>query len=123
MFTGAHVLLYSDKPEEDRAFFRDVLEFPSIDIGHGWMLFKLPPAEAALHPSNGGAGQLHGGRHLLGAVLYLMCDDVQAVIKKLEARQVEFSSPEEAPWGIKTTIKLPSGGELGLYQPKHPTAY
>jgi hypothetical protein len=122
MLTGAHVLLYTDKPEEDRAFFRDVLEFPSIDIGHGWMLFKLPPAEAALHPADGDNTQAHGGRHLLGAVLYLMCDDLQAVIKKLETRQVKFSPPEEAPWGIKTTIKLPSGGELGLYQPKHPTA-
>jgi hypothetical protein len=123
MFSGAHVLIYTEKPEEDRAFFRDVLEFPSIDIGHGWMLFKLPPAEAALHPADGDTTQSHGGRHLLGAVLYLICDDLQAVIKKLKAKNVGFTPPEEATWVIKTSIKLPGGGELGLYQPKHPTAY
>jgi hypothetical protein len=122
MFLGAHVLLYSDKPEEDRAFFRDVLEFPSVDIGHGWLIFKMPPAEAALHPSDGNDSQAHGGRRLLGAVLYLMCEDLQALMKKLEAKQVRFSVPEVENWGIKTTIELPSGGEIGLYQPTHPTA-
>ena len=91
MFTGTHVLLYSEKPEEDRAFFRDVLELPTIDIGHGWLIFGLPPAEAALHPCGGDTAQSHGGRRLLGAALYLMCDDLPAVIKKLEAKKVVFS--------------------------------
>jgi hypothetical protein len=122
MFLGAHILLYSDQPEEDRAFLRDVLEFPAIDIGHGWLIFKMPSAEAALHPSSGDNSQAHGGRRLLGASLYLMCDDLPALMKKLEAKNVSFSPPEEEDWGIKTTIKLPSGGELGLYQPTHPTA-
>ncbi len=122
MFSGAHILLYSDQPEADRAFFRDVLEFPSIDIGGGWLIFSLPPSEAAVHPSNGANSQAHGGRRLLSAVLYLMCDDLQALMKKLQARNVSFSPPEEEDWGIKTTIKLPSGGEVGLYQPTHPTA-
>ena len=90
---------------------------PPIDIGHGWLLFTLPPAEAALHPASGDSSPAHGGRRLLGAVVYLMCSDLLALMKKLEAKQVSFSPPEEEPWGIKATIKLPSGGELGVYQP------
>jgi len=123
MINGAHVLFYTDDPESDRAFFRDVLSFPSVDVGGGWLIFKLPPAEAAFHPSEGHASQAHGGRQLLVAVLYLMCDDLQKTLKMLAAKNVEHSPIEEAPWGIKTTISLPSGGEVGLYQPKHPTAY
>ncbi|MGD0360029.1 MAG: extradiol dioxygenase [Bryobacteraceae bacterium] len=117
MITGAHILLYSSDPEADRAFFRDVLEFPSVDAGHGWLIFKLPPAEAALHPVDGASGA-----GLLGAELYLMCDDLQALIQSLAARNVICKAIDRAPWGIKTTITLPSGGELGLYQPTHPTA-
>ena len=122
MITGAHILLYSEKPEVDRAFFRDVLGFPAVDIGEGWLIFALPPSEAALHPSNGNTGQPHGGRHLLGAVLYLMCDDLPAYIKLLEAKNVRCTAISEEDWGTKTTIPLPSGGEIGLYQPTHPTA-
>jgi len=122
MITGAHVLLHSQNPEADRAFFRDVLEFRSVDVGGGWLIFALPPAEAALHPIDGDSGQLHGGRHLLGAVLYLMCDDLQSLIQSLAAKNVHCSPVDEAQWGIKTTIPLPSGGEIGLYQPRHPTA-
>src|SRR5438876_452469 len=113
--TGAHILLYSDNPEADRAFFRDVLGFRAVDAGEGWLIFALPPAEAGIHPSDGITGQLHGGRHLLGAVLYLMCDDLAALMKSLQAKNVTCSPVEEAPWGIKTTIQLPSGGELGLH--------
>jgi hypothetical protein len=123
MINGAHVLFYTDDPENDRAFFRDVLKFPSVDVGEGWLIFKLPPAEAAFHPSEGHSSQAHGGRELLGAVLYLMCDDLQKTLRMLAANNVACSPIEEAPWGIKTTISLPSGGEVGLYQPKHPTAY
>jgi len=122
MFTGAHVLLYSHDPEADRAFFRDVLEFRAVDAGGGWLIFALPPAEAALHPADAGTGQLHAGHRLLGAVLYLMCDDLRAVVGRLEARNVRCTEIEEAPWGVRTTIPLPSGGEVGLYQPAHPTA-
>jgi catechol 2,3-dioxygenase-like lactoylglutathione lyase family enzyme len=122
MITGAHVLLYSSDPEADRAFFRDVLEFRSLDAGHGWLIFKLPPAEAALHPLDGDPAEVHAGHSMLGAQLYLMCDDLQASIKSLAARNVICTAIDKAQWGIKTTIRLPSGGEIGLYQPTHPTA-
>jgi hypothetical protein len=121
MIIGSHVLLYSEKPEADRAFFRDVLEFRSVDVGGGWLIFELPPAEAALHPADGDTGQVHGGR-FLGAELYLMCDDLQSLIQSLDAKNVTCSPVEEAPWGTKTTIPLPSGGAIGLYQPRHQMA-
>jgi catechol 2,3-dioxygenase-like lactoylglutathione lyase family enzyme len=120
--TGAHLLLYSKDPDADRAFFRDVLGFPAVDAGGGWLIFGLPPAEAGIHPSEGERRQLHGGRQLLTSVLYLMCDNLPALIKSLEAKNVSCSPVEEEDWGIKTTIQLPSGGEIGLYQPTHPTA-
>jgi hypothetical protein len=123
MINGAHILLYSGDPEADRKFFRDVLKFPAVDAGGGWLIFGLPPAEAGIHPTEGPSRhQLHGGRQLLGAVLYLMCDDLQATIESLQANNVNCSPIEEENWGIKTTIQLPSGGEIGLYQAKHPTA-
>ncbi len=123
MINGAHVLLYSDDPEADRAFFRDVLKFRSVDVGRGWLIFALPPAEAALHPSSGDNRQLHGGRSLLGAALYLMCDDLHSLVESLKAKNVSCTEIGEEQWGIKTTIRLPSGGEIGLYQPKHQTAF
>ena len=123
MLIGAHVLLYSEDPDADRAFFRDVLDFPHVDAGHGWLIFKLPPAEAALHPIDSESpNPVHGERSLLGAVLYLMCDDLPGYLKRLEAKKVSYSPLEKAPWGTKTTFRLPSGGEIGLYQPAHPTA-
>src|SRR5689334_9800592 len=122
MITGAHILIYSTDPEADRAFLRDVLEFPAIDIGHGWLIFALPPAEAAVHPADGDNLQNHGDRPLLHSVLYLMCDDLDALLASLAAKNVECSPVAEASWGRKTTILLPSGGEVGLYQPTHPTA-
>jgi catechol 2,3-dioxygenase-like lactoylglutathione lyase family enzyme len=122
MIIGVHVLLYSEKPEADRAFFRDVLGFPSVDAGEGWLIFALPPAEAAFHPADGHEAQRHGGRDLQGAVLYLMCDDLPTMIKSLQKRKISCSPVEKAPWGTKTTVRLPSGGEIGLYQPTHPTA-
>ena len=123
MLIGAHVLLYSDNPEADRAFFRDVLGFPYVDVGHGWLIFRLPPGEVAVHPTDGEKHELvHAGHRMLGASLYLMCDDLAAQIKLLKAKNVSCTEIEEERWGIRTTIKLPSGGELGLYQPKHPTA-
>jgi hypothetical protein len=123
MIIGAHVLFYSEKPEADRAFFRDVLGFGSVDAGGGWLIFALPPAEAAIHPTEGGNRHLaHGGHSLLGAVVYLMCDDLQAEIKRLQAKKVSCSPVETERWGIKTSFRVPSGGELGLYQPTHPTA-
>ncbi|MES1240403.1 MAG: extradiol dioxygenase [Acidobacteriota bacterium] len=122
MITGAHFLLYSTDPDADRAFLRDVLELPSIDIGHGWLIFALPPAEAAVHPADGDNLQTHAERPLLRSVLYLMCDDLDALLASLAAKNVSCSPVSEASWGRKTTIPLPSGGEIGLYQPSHPTA-
>ncbi len=122
MIIGAHVLLYSQKPEADRAFFRDVLGFLSVDVGEGWLIFKLPASELAVHPADGASTHAHGGHVLLGAVLYLMCDDLPAQMKLLEAKGAKCTEVAEAAWGTKTTILLPGGGEIGLYQPRHATA-
>jgi hypothetical protein len=122
MITGAHFLLYSKHPDADRAFFRDVLNFRSIDLGENWLIFALPSSELAVHPGDGEFVQRHAEHALLGVVLYLMCDDLPAMIRSLEARQVACSAVMKAEWGIATTIRLPSGGEIGLYQPTHPTA-
>ena len=112
MIFGAHVILYSKNSTADRAFFRDVLGFSSVDAGHGWLIFELPPAEAAVHPDEG------NDRH----ELYFMCDDLKAEVSTLRKKGVQCSEVQEARWGSITHIRLPGGGEVGLYQPKHPTA-
>ena len=112
MITGAHIIVYSKDPEADRAFFRDVLNFSSVDAGHGWLIFALPPAEAAFHPSE--KNDLHE--------LYFMCDDLKATMESLQAKKVKCGAVNEERWGSLTTIALPGGGKIGLYQPKHPTA-
>jgi catechol 2,3-dioxygenase-like lactoylglutathione lyase family enzyme len=120
--TGAHIVLYSENPEADRAFFQDILDFRAVDAGRGWLLFALPPAEAAIHPSDSEGRQLRSGDKLARADLYLMCEDLAALIKSLRAKGVKCSTPQKERWGIKTTIQLPSGAEIGVYQPAHPTA-
>ena len=122
MIIGAHVLLYSKDPESDRAFFRDVLGFRYVDVGGGWMIFAMPPAEAAIHPLEGESSPGRASHELRGAELYLMCDDLEAFIGLLAAKNVHCTEVERARWGIKTTIPLPSGGAIGLYQPAHATA-
>jgi catechol 2,3-dioxygenase-like lactoylglutathione lyase family enzyme len=112
MISGAHVIVYSKNAEADRAFFRDVLGLKSVDAGHGWLIFALPPAEAAFHPAGG------SGAH----ELYFMCDDLKAEMASLSKMNIKCSKVEEARWGSITKMRLPSGGEVGLYQPKHPTA-
>lgn len=112
MIFGAHVIVYSTNAEADRAFFRDVLGSPSVDAGHGWLIFALPPSELAVHPAE------ENGRH----EFYLMCDDLKAEIAALAEKGVQCSAVQEARWGSITKIRLPGGGEIGLYQPKHPTA-
>jgi len=121
MINGAHFLLYSTDPEADRKFFRDVLNFRSVDVGHWWLIFALPPAEMAVHPSDGDSLRAHSDNKRAW-VLYVMCDDLQAEIKSLKAKKVRCTEVEEAQWGTTTTIPLPSGAEIGLYQPKHKTA-
>jgi hypothetical protein len=111
MIYGAHVIVYSKDPESDRGFFRDVLKFPAVDAGHGWLIFALPPAEAAFHPSE--KNDLHE--------LYFMCDNLKTTMKSLNGKKVKCSAVKEAGWGSLTTILLPGGGKVGLYQPKHPT--
>jgi len=123
MIIGTHILLNSENAEVDRAFFRDVLGFRSVDAGHGWLIFAVPPTEAAIHPAEkAGSHETDDGQSLLGAVIYLLCDDLDAEIKRLSAKKVKCSPVKTERWGITTTIRLPSGGGLGLYQPKHPTA-
>jgi predicted enzyme related to lactoylglutathione lyase len=114
MITAIHTIVYSRDADRVRAFFRDVLELPSVDAGHGWLIFAAPPAELAVHPDE------KGGRH----ELYLMCDDVHATAEKMKCKGIEPTMPiTDQGWGLLTRIRLPSGDEFGLYQPKHPTAY
>jgi hypothetical protein len=122
MIFGAHVLFYSQDPEADRAFFSDVLRLRSVDVGHGWLIFAMPPAEAAIHPTELDFSQTHAGQQLLGAVLYLMCDDLKTEIASLRRKNVQCTEIQDAPWGSSTTIPLPSGRAIGLYQPRHETA-
>jgi glyoxalase/bleomycin resistance protein/dioxygenase superfamily protein len=119
---GSHFLLYSKEAEADRAFLREVLGFSSVDAGGGWPIFALPPSEFAVHPSHGQAPAKTEDGHA-GAALYLMCDDLRSTMKTMESKKVSFSKVEEAPWGIVTSFALPSGATVGLYQPKHPTAF
>ncbi|MEO8077463.1 MAG: VOC family protein [Acidobacteriota bacterium] len=123
MFTGAHVLLYSKDSDADRAFFKDVLEFPAVDAGHGWLIFRLPPSEMALHPSDDKGNTPDGEDPLLRGDLFMMCDDVRTVIARLEAKQVVCAPVVQERWGLRTSIRLPSGAALGVYQPSHPTAH
>jgi hypothetical protein len=123
MMIGAHLLLYSTDADADRAFIRDVLSFAHVDVGGGWLIFALPPAEVAVHPGTGGFSQEHSGHKMISAVLYLMCDDVRAQVKALEAKGIACADIEQERWGLRTAITLPSGGQLGLYQPTHPTAF
>jgi hypothetical protein len=122
VINGVHLVLYSKDPVADRAFFQDVLRLRSVDAGGGWLIFQLPPAEIGIHPGAGDFVQMHADHPLLGCILYLLCDDLPSTIRSLESKNVSCSSVLEAQWGITTTVKLPSGGSIGLYQPKHPTA-
>src|SRR5437764_1359427 len=115
MITGAHVLLSSANADADRKFFHDVLGFRSVDAGGGWLIFALPPAEVAVHPSDSSNAQSDAGQRMLGAALYLMCDDLEQQIAYLKKKGVSCTEVQRERWGMRTTIKLPSGGELGLY--------
>ena len=109
--TGAHLMAFSTDAAATRAFLRDVLELDSVDAGGGWLIFALPPAELAAHPSES------SGRHQL----YLMCDDIEATRAELSSKGVEFTQPvSDEGWGLVTALSVPGGGELGLYEPRHP---
>jgi catechol 2,3-dioxygenase-like lactoylglutathione lyase family enzyme len=114
MINGAHVIIYSRDAEADRAFIRDVLGFANVDAGDGWLIFKLPPAEVAVHPTDGDT------QH----EVFLMCDDIETTLAALTAKGVEVSHPvTNAGWGSLASIRLPSGSDLSLYQPRHPVAH
>jgi predicted enzyme related to lactoylglutathione lyase len=116
MINGSHTIIYSEDAEATRAFFRDVLEMPNIDVHDGWLIFKLPPAELGIHPT---APETNGQHEL-----YLMCDDIEGTIAELTAKGVEFvGGIEDQGFGRLTHLKVPGGGELGLYEPRHQTAY
>ncbi|HET9665144.1 MAG TPA: hypothetical protein VFP09_00205 [Desertimonas sp.] len=112
MITGSHVIVYSRDADADRAFLRDVLGYPHVDAGGGWLIFKLPPSEIAVHPVEGPESH----------ELYLMCDDITATVEDLAAKGVACGAVSDEGWGLLTSIRLPGGGELGLYEPRHPRA-
>jgi len=114
MITGAHAILYAKKAEATREFFRDVLEMPSVDAGGGWLIFALPPAELGVHPTMGKSGERHE--------LFLTCDNLDSTVAALKKKGVKFKGKvHDQPWGTLITMKVPGGGEMGLYQPKHPS--
>ena len=109
MINGAHAIIYSTNPDADRTFLRDVLKLTHVDVGHGWLIFGLPPSEVAVHPAEA------NGRH----ELYLMCDDVQAFVADMKAQQIACGEIQNQGWGMVTQLTLPGGGTLGVYQPRH----
>jgi catechol 2,3-dioxygenase-like lactoylglutathione lyase family enzyme len=112
MITGAHMVLYSKDATADRAFFRDILGFAHVDAGDGWLIFAMPPAEMAIHPAD------ENDRH----ELFFMCKDLKSEMAALATKRIECSEVQEARWGLLTKIRLPGGGRIGLYQPRHRTA-
>lgn len=109
MINGAHAIVYSKDAEADRAFFRDVLELPGVDVGEGWLIFALPPAEVAVHPAR------KNGVH----ELYLTCGDVRAFVRAMRKRRITCSPPHDLGWGVLSQLTLPGGGRLGVYEPRH----
>jgi len=112
MIRGAHVIVYSKDAEADRVFFRNVLEYPFADAGHGWLIFALPPTEAGVHPSD--KNDVHE--------VYFTTDNLEAEMAGLKEKGVACTPPSQQSWGVSTSVSLPSGGKLGLYEPRHQTA-
>lgn len=114
MINGVHAIMYCKDADAARAFFRDVLGWPHADAGRGWLIFGCPPSEIAAHPDGEGA---KSGDH----ELYFMCDDLKATTAALKAKGVKFTmEPSDQGWGIVSRLEVPGGGEIGLYQPRHP---
>jgi len=110
MITGAHAIIYSKDPKADLAFFRDVLQLPNVDAGDGWLIFRLPPSEVAVHPAE------ENNKH----ELYLMSDDIDDFIRKMAAAGIQCSPVQQQRWGKLTDLTLPGGGKIGVYEPLHP---
>jgi hypothetical protein len=109
MINGAHSIIYSKNPDADRTFLRDVLKLPHVDVGQGWLIFGLPPAEVAVHPSD--ENDVHE--------FYLMCEDIEALVEAMRAHSITCSPVQNQGWGLLTQVILPGGGKLGIYQPRH----
>jgi catechol 2,3-dioxygenase-like lactoylglutathione lyase family enzyme len=109
MINGAHIIIFSTDAEADRAFFRDVMGLAHVDAGEGWLIFALPPAEVAVHPAEA------NDRH----ELYLLCDDISAFVGEMQHRGISCSPVEEQSWGLLTRVRLPGGGAVGVYEPRH----
>jgi catechol 2,3-dioxygenase-like lactoylglutathione lyase family enzyme len=111
MIQGAHIVIHTKDPEADRTFFRDVLKFPAVDAGHGWLIFAMPPLEAAFHDSS------HNDQY----EFFLMCDDIAATLKDLTSKDVMVSDVSDQRWGKLASLTLPGGGKIGVYEPSHPS--
>jgi hypothetical protein len=109
MITGAHSIIYSKNPEADRDFLKDVLQLTHVDVGHGWLIFGLPPAEIAVHPSD------ENDRH----ELYLMCDDIEAFVAQMKDKRIACGPVQDMGWGLLSQLTLPGGGKVGVYQARH----
>ena len=109
MITGAHSILYSSDPEADKEFFKNVLKFPHVDVGHGWLIFGLPPSEVAIHPAN------ESGLH----EFYLLCDDIHTFVKEMTEQNINCSEIQAQRWGLIILLSLPGGGKIGVYEPRH----
>jgi hypothetical protein len=116
MIIGAHSIIYSDRSDEVRRFLGDVLGFRNVDVGGGWLVFAMPPAELAVHPAEGHPDLQ--GRH----EIYLLCDNLDETMTELRAKGVEFGPIQQEQWGAVSSIKLPDGSDLPIYEPKHPLA-
>jgi catechol 2,3-dioxygenase-like lactoylglutathione lyase family enzyme len=123
VITSTHAVLYAAEPERAREFFRDVLDLPFVDVHGGWLIFALPPAELGVHPA-GEPGQPTSGAPSGHHELFFMCDNIETTVAELTAKGVEFTAPiEQQRFGRLTRLRVPGAGEIGLYQPSHPTAY
>jgi hypothetical protein len=109
MITGAHSIIYSTNPEADRALLRDILKLPHVDVGHGWLIFGLPPAEVAVHPSE--KNDIHE--------FYLICDDVKEFVATMKDQNLSCDEIQDQGWGVLTHLTLPGGGKIGVYEPRH----
>lgn len=109
MIVGTHAIIYSKNAEADKEFFKNVLQLTNVDVGQGWLIFGLPPSELAIHPATENDRQ----------ELYLMCDDIKTFVEEMKKHSITCSEPQDQGWGILTQLKLPGGGSLGVYQPRH----
>ena len=110
ILSGAHTIIYSSDPEADRKVLRDVFELPNVDVGGGWLIFALPPSELAVHPAS------TSGKH----ELYFIVDDVHGFIERMKQHGLLCSEVHQERWGLLTQVTLPGGGQLGVYEPRHP---